>query len=175
MIKKKNSISILAKMILKKIGRIRKKKYSIYSFRKIIVQDLGLVLILTLMKTDLDRKHLKKLIKSTNTEAEAGKINNHLDQMITKENMIRILIDTIEIDKVEDTHETVGIENIKIDEIVEIEEIIEIIRIIEVIMEAMVIEVEIVTMTRININQKNNKFHYRYQCQLKFRCQIKES
>jgi hypothetical protein len=171
MIKKKNSILILPKMIAIRPKRKRKKKYLIYSFRKIIVPDLGLVLILTQMKTDLD--HRRSITKSTNTEAEAGKINNHLGPTITNEDKIKITIKT----EIEGAIKgIVGIENTRIEEIAEIEEIIEIIKITEAIMEVTDTEEEIVISTKTKTNnRKNNKFQNKFQCQLKFQCQMKES
>jgi hypothetical protein len=136
MIKKKNSITIHQKMIMIRLKRKKKKRYSFHSFRKIIVQDLDLVHIPFQMKRDLDRGHLKKLIKNIKTKAEAGKIDSHIGLMIENANLRKILTNTISKEIEKAIQIAAGIEKITmIKGRVEIEEIIEIIGIQEATME----------------------------------------
>lgn len=163
-------------MIMIKPKRIRKKRYLIHSFRKIIVQDLDLVLIPFQMKRDLDRGHLKKVIRSIKTEAEAGKINSHIGPTIESANQKKMSTGMTSKGIEEPTRIAVETEKItKTGEIVEIEEIIEIIGIIGATMGITdtVVGTDITIKTEIT-NLRNRKFQNKFQCQLKFQCQMKE-
>jgi hypothetical protein len=176
MIKKKNSITIHQKMIMIRLKRKRKKRYSFHSFRKIIVQDLDLVHIPFQMKRDLDRGHLKKLIKNIRTKVEAGKIDSHIGLMIENANLRKILTNTISKEIEKAIQIAAGIEKITmIKGRVEIEEIIEIIGIQEATMETTDIGEETETLIETEITSlKNNKSPKKFRCLLKFQCQMRE-
>jgi hypothetical protein len=176
MIKKKNSITIHQKMIMIRLKRKRKKRYSFHSFRKIIVQDLDLVHIPFQMKRDLDRGHLKKLIKNIKTKAEAGKIDSHIGLMIENANLKKISTNTISKEIEKATQIAAGIEKITmIEGRADIEGIIEIIKILEAAMETTDIEEETGTLIKTEITSlKNNKCPKKFLCQPKFQCQMRE-
>ena len=176
MIKKKNSITIHQKMIMIRLKRKRKKRYSFHSFRKIIVQDLDLVHIPFQMKRDLDRGHLKKLIKNIKTKAEAGKIDSHIGLMIENANLKKISTNTISKEIEKATQIAAGIEKITmIEGRAEFVGIIEIIKILEAAMETTDIEEETGTLIKTEITSlKNNKCPKKFLCQPKFQCQMRE-